>query len=116
MGGVDEWRLGCLLEACATYKIVGGTGVLAQAIQRDANAEIDFGFSVAEVRDDEGVVTVSGRNGESLTAAAVIVTIPLPVFAEGGFPSRTAGGKTGSDATWSGIERNKNLGTAPWGP
>ena len=73
-----DWAVS--FEACATYKIVGGTGVLAQAIQRDANAEIDFGFSVAEVRDDEGVVTVSGRNGESLTAAAVIVTIPLPVL------------------------------------
>jgi len=73
-----DWAVS--FEACATYKIAGGTGVLAQAILQDSSAEIDFGFTVAEIREDGGIVTVLDRNGESVTAAAAIVTIPLPVL------------------------------------
>ncbi|MGO4587678.1 flavin monoamine oxidase family protein [Paenarthrobacter sp. 2TAF44] len=73
-----DWSL--CFEACATYKIVGGTGALAQAILQDSSAEIDFGFTVAEISEDGGIVTVSDRNGESVTAAAAIVTIPLAVL------------------------------------
>jgi len=73
-----DWAVS--FEACATYKIAGGTGALAQAILQDSSAEIDFGFTVAEIREDGGIVTVLDRNGESVTAAAAIVTIPLPVL------------------------------------
>ena len=73
-----DWAVS--FEACATYKIMGGTGVLAQAMLNDTSADVDFGFTVAEIRDDDGVVTVSDRNGRAVTAATAIVTLPLAVL------------------------------------
>ena len=73
-----DWAVN--FEACATYKIHGGTAALADAMLKDAGAAIDFGFTVAGIADDGGTVTVRGTDGRRLSAKTAIVTVPLHVL------------------------------------
>jgi monoamine oxidase len=73
-----SWQL--MFEACATYKVVGGTRGLIEAIAADAGVEIRTDTRVASVTQDDGGATVTLADGSSLTAAAVVVTLPLGVL------------------------------------
>jgi monoamine oxidase len=73
-----DWEVN--FEACATYKVQGGTAALADAIRNDTAAGIDFGFTVTDIEDDGGLVTVRGRDGRAVTARAAVVTVPLPAL------------------------------------
>ena len=73
-----SWHL--MFEACATYKIVGGTRGLIEAIATDAGVEIRTNSRVAAVSQDDAGATVTLEDGSALTAAAVVVTLPLNVL------------------------------------
>jgi monoamine oxidase len=73
-----SWQL--MFEACATYKIVGGTRSLIDAIAADAGVEIRPNSRVASVTQDDAGTTVALEDGSTVTAAAVVVTLPLNVL------------------------------------
>jgi phytoene dehydrogenase-like protein len=73
-----SWQL--MFEACATYKISGGTRGLIEAIAADAAVEIRTRTRVAAVAQDDTGATVTLEDGTVLTAAAVVVTLPLNVL------------------------------------
>lgn len=72
-----DWQV--MWEACATYKIEGGTKALAEALKADAEgrgAEIRFSTRVTEIASDATEATVTTDQG-TFTADNVIVTVPL---------------------------------------
>ena len=73
-----DWAV--CFEACATYKIVGGTKALADAILADSSVTVEYNFVVSSVREEDGVVAVVSNDGRAVTASAVIVTIPMAVM------------------------------------
>jgi monoamine oxidase len=86
-----SWQL--MFEACATYKIVGGTRGLIEAIAADAGVEIRTNTRVASVTQDDSGATVTLGNGSTLTAAAVVVTLPLNVLDSVSFDPPLSEGK-----------------------
>ena len=70
-----SWQL--MFEACATYKVVGGTRRLIEAMAADAGVEIRTRTRVAAATQDDTGATVTLEGGATLTAAAVVVTVPL---------------------------------------
>ena len=73
-----SWQL--MFEACATYEVVGGTRRLIEAMTADAGVEIRTRARVAAVVQDDTRATVTLEDGTTLTAAAVVVTLPLNVL------------------------------------
>jgi monoamine oxidase len=73
-----SWPL--MFEACATYKLAGGTVRLLGAMLDDSTAEVRLGTRVTHVRqNDEGAVLTTADGGR-IEAAAVVVTTPLNVL------------------------------------
>lgn len=70
-----DWRV--MFEACASYKIVGGTRALAEAILSDTDADLRLGTDVSAIVDDGGTSRVEFSDGTHARADAVIVTAPL---------------------------------------
>lgn len=70
-----DWLLN--FEACAAFKITGGTRVLAEAIRDDGDPDVFFGKDVASVSSGDSTATVTTHAGETFTAGHVIVTVPL---------------------------------------
>ncbi|MDR6557698.1 monoamine oxidase [Arthrobacter pascens] len=73
-----DWAVN--FEACATYKIVGGTAALAAAILADSRASIEHGFTVEAISDDTASVAVRGADGRTVRGRTAIVTVPLPAL------------------------------------
>lgn len=70
-----DWRL--TFEACATYKIEGGTRALADAMAADAGATFLFGTDVRRLETDaEGVRAIAG-DGRVFSGTRAVVTVPL---------------------------------------
>jgi len=74
-----DWKVN--FEACATYKIEGGTRRLADSIRADVDAEVRLGTDVRELHESDGVVTVRTAAGDTVTAAEVVLTAPLHALA-----------------------------------
>jgi monoamine oxidase len=70
-----DWAVN--FEACATYKIAGGTAALAAAILADSKASIEHGFTVEAISDDLPFVHMRSTDGRTVRARAAIVTVPL---------------------------------------
>lgn len=70
-----DWRV--LFEACASYKIAGGTRALLEAILSDTNADLRLGADVASITDRPDGLIVGLGDGSSVSTASVIVTAPL---------------------------------------
>lgn len=70
-----DWML--MFEACATYKIQGGTAALAQAMLADTTADLDLNCEVTRIDRHEGGATVTTSDGTTHAAQAVVVTLPL---------------------------------------
>lgn len=70
-----DWAVN--FEACASYKVNGGTGRLAKAIADDSDAELRFGAVVDAIEHDETSVRVTTADGHAHTARYAIVTFPL---------------------------------------
>jgi monoamine oxidase len=69
------WLL--MFEACATYKVEGGTVALAEAILADTTADLHLNTAVKRVEQNNDGVTVTTADGAMHSAKAVIVTLPL---------------------------------------
>jgi monoamine oxidase len=70
-----DWRLN--FEACATYKVEGGTRRLAESIHADIDAEVRLSTDVRELHENDGVVTLRTDAGDLVTASEVVLTAPL---------------------------------------
>lgn len=70
-----DWAVN--FEACATYKIVGGTAALAAAMCGDSGAGVEYGFTVRQISDDGGAVSVHSTDGRTVSARTAVVTVPL---------------------------------------
>lgn len=70
-----DWAVN--FEACATYKVVGGTAALAAAILADSGAGVEHGFTVDRIHDVGTSVSVYSTDGRSVSARTAIVTVPL---------------------------------------
>jgi len=70
-----DWAVN--FEACASYKVDGGTVRLAQAIAEDTDAELWFGAVVESVERDDDAVRVTTADGTTHVAGHAISTLPL---------------------------------------
>lgn len=70
-----DWSVN--FEACATYKIAGGTAALAAAILADSKASLEHGFTVEAISDDLPFVNIRSTDGRIVRARTAIVTVPL---------------------------------------
>ncbi|MBT2597482.1 NAD(P)/FAD-dependent oxidoreductase [Arthrobacter sp. ISL-72] len=91
-----DWAVN--FEACATYKIVGGTAALAAAILADSKASIDYGFTVDTMADDsvmaDNSVNIKSTDGRTVRARTAIVTVPLHAMETVSFEPPLPGAKT----------------------
>ncbi|WZH51215.1 MAG: NAD(P)/FAD-dependent oxidoreductase [Nocardioides alkalitolerans] len=69
-----------LLEVCGTYKLVGGTAALVDAIVADTTAEIVLGATVVRVEHDDDGARVVLASGEEVHARQVVLTLPQGVL------------------------------------
>jgi monoamine oxidase len=72
-----DWMVN--FEACATYKIQGGTGKLINSIA--AGTDVRLGKTVASVNYSGKKAMISTRDGETFEASHVISTVPLGALA-----------------------------------
>lgn len=70
-----DWKV--TFEACGTYKVVGGTRALAEAIRDDSDATYLYGVDVSAIANTADGVSVRSRAGDEYRAAAVVLTAPL---------------------------------------
>jgi monoamine oxidase len=73
-----DWQL--MFEACASFKIDGGTRRLAEAILADSAAELRLNQHVASIEQDETGVVVTTEGGKQYTARQLILALPLSVL------------------------------------
>ncbi|BAH51451.1 putative oxidoreductase [Rhodococcus opacus B4] len=74
-----DWKL--MFEACATYKLAGGTQSLLDAITADApTADIRLNTTVTGIDETADGVTVTCSDGTSLHGRRVILTVPLNIL------------------------------------
>ena len=66
----------------ASYHIKEGAAALPEAIAADSNATIELGTAVASVKQEESKATVTTESGDSVTARAVIVAVPVNVLSD----------------------------------
>ncbi|MET3905289.1 NAD(P)/FAD-dependent oxidoreductase [Paenarthrobacter sp. 4246] len=73
-----DWQL--MFEACASFKIDGGTHRLAQAILADSTAELRLNQRVASIHQDDQRVLVTTEAGKQYAARQLILALPLSVL------------------------------------
>lgn len=73
-----SWAL--MFEACATFKIAGGTARLAQAMFDDSSAHLQLNSPVASINHEGKQAVVATSTGEEYTAQRVIMALPLSVL------------------------------------
>lgn len=74
---LSQWDTTTDLEAAATFKIVGGTRALAEAIAADGSADIRLDTDVVRVITTDSGVTAQTAAGETFEATKIIVTTPI---------------------------------------
>jgi monoamine oxidase len=74
LAGWDGLRM---LDADSRYKLVGGTRRLIEAMVADGRPDVRLSSPVAAVDQDGDGATVSTRDGQTFSARAVVVTVPL---------------------------------------
>jgi monoamine oxidase len=70
-----DW--GLMFEACASFKVEGGTIALAEAMSSDSDAEWRFTTDVTSIAQTARGVEVSTSDGGVVTADDVVVTVPI---------------------------------------
>ncbi|MBT2586885.1 NAD(P)/FAD-dependent oxidoreductase [Arthrobacter sp. ISL-95] len=73
-----DWQL--MFEACASFKIDGGTRRLAEAILADSTSELRLNQVVASIEQDHERVLVTTKAGKQYKARQVILALPLSVL------------------------------------
>ncbi|WP_433799953.1 flavin monoamine oxidase family protein [Actinomycetospora sp. CA-084318] len=72
-----HWDAELELEAAATFKLVGGTRTLMEAIRADYGGRIELGTDVTSVSSGGDEVVATTAAGTEYRASAVIVTAPI---------------------------------------
>lgn len=85
-----DWAL--MWEACGTYKVEGGTQALANAMLRDAGADLRLSSPVRSIAQDGLGVRVHADD-ETFEGECAIVTVPLNVLGSLSFDPPLADGK-----------------------
>lgn len=102
-----DWKLN--FEACATYKITGGTRALASAIAFDSAAEMEVGVEVVTLTTGADGVAATAADGRRFAAGRAVVTIPMHA------QRRLTYSPPLSDAKRHGLTRGQlGLGTKIW--
>jgi monoamine oxidase len=70
-----DW--GLMFEACASFKVAGGTSELAAAMRLDSDAEWRLDTDVVSIAETPRRVEVTTSAGEVFTAGDVVVTVPI---------------------------------------
>ncbi|MGJ8720279.1 MAG: flavin monoamine oxidase family protein [Salinibacterium amurskyense] len=70
-----DWKVN--FEACATYKVAGGTQALASAIQNDTDATFRYGADVREIVSGPERTSVVISSGEEFSATNVVLAVPI---------------------------------------
>lgn len=73
-----SWQL--MFEACATFKIEGGTRHLAQSILADSTADLRLGQPVISITQTGEGVTARTGGGEEFFGQQLILALPLSVL------------------------------------
>ena len=73
-----SWQI--MFEACASFKIDGGTRRLAEAILADSTAELRLSQHVASIAQDDAGVIVHTTDGKQYAARQIILALPLSVL------------------------------------
>lgn len=66
-----------MFEACASFKVDGGTSRLAHAILSDSSADLRLNQKVDLIDQDDSGVTVTTADGSQFQAQQVILAVPL---------------------------------------
>ncbi|WIV43866.1 flavin monoamine oxidase family protein [Glutamicibacter nicotianae] len=75
-----SWQL--MFEACATFKISGGTRRLTDAILDDSSAELHLGHRVASISQDFDGVRATTTDGREFRASQLVLALPLGILAD----------------------------------
>ncbi|GAA1632118.1 flavin monoamine oxidase family protein [Georgenia ruanii] len=73
-----HWQV--MFEACATFKIAGGTRRLAEAILDDSGADLRLGHPVVAVRQDGATAVAETVDGQRFTGKQLVLALPLSVL------------------------------------
>lgn len=87
-----DWAVS--FEACATYKIVGGTAALAEAILADSGVGVEYGFTADRVHDSGTSVCIRSTDGRTVRGRSAIITIPLQAMQTVNFEPPLSAAKT----------------------
>lgn len=77
IASLSQWDAETELEAASTFKLVGGTKGLANAIAADSSAEILLETVIVSLTAAAGRVTARTSNGDEYVGSAAIVTTPI---------------------------------------
>jgi len=69
-----------MFEACASFKVEGGTRRLAEAILADSTAEVRLNRPVASIVQDGSGVIVQTADGKQYAARQLVLALPLSVL------------------------------------
>ena len=87
------WSVINEFEAVAGYTLRGGMGKLIEGMLGDADAEVKLSTPVKAIRQGDGEVVVTTEEQETVSARAVIVTVPLNVLSSIEFSPPLSEGK-----------------------
>jgi monoamine oxidase len=92
------WALGqrdfaLLMDAVARYKLRDGTKSLLEAMMADGQPEVRLSTPVSRVEQDADQVRVTTHSGDSLSAQAAVIAVPLNVLAAITFAPPLSAGK-----------------------
>lgn len=74
------WNFGMLNDSVTRYKLKDGTKALIDLMIADGKPDVRLSTPVKKVEDLGGRTVVTTARGETITAAAVIVTLPMNVL------------------------------------
>ena len=69
-----------MFEACASFKVEGGTRRLAEAILADSTADLRLNQPVASIVQDGSGVLVQAADGKQFSARQLVLALPLSVL------------------------------------
>ncbi|MFV0373818.1 flavin monoamine oxidase family protein [Microbacterium sp.] len=102
-----DWKV--MFEACATYKIAGGTRALLDAMRDDIRADIHLRSDVRSIQQSEDGVAVTIADGTVFHAGDVVLAVPLQTLPRISFAPALA------DAVTEAAQRGQlGLGTKIW--
>ncbi len=73
-----SWQL--MFEACASFKVEGGTQALADAMLADSTADLRLNQPVAAIEQDDDGVRVRTRDGSEFAGRQLVLALPLSVL------------------------------------